>query len=284
MDAPRAVGPFTVLRLLGEGGMGQVHLGRSPDGALAAVKVIRADLAADREFRARFRQEVELASRVRSPRTVAVLAADPHAAAPWLATEYVPAPSLREVVGAHGPLPADALRRLGAGLAEGLTAIHAAGVVHRDLKPGNVLLAEDGPRIIDFGIARAADGTMLTRTGAVIGTPGFIAPEQVLHHATGPEADVFALGGLLLYAATGRSPFGEGEPAVVLYRALHLEADGRRAAPWPSATHSRYRAPSAVTSSATATRCSAARPCPTARRSAWATPCARAGRTASSAR
>jgi serine/threonine protein kinase len=222
---PRVIGPFTIRRVLGEGGMGKVYLGRRRDGALAAVKVVRAELAGDAEFRARFRQEVAAAGRVRGAYTAELLGADPDAAAPWLATEYVPAPSLREAVGTHGPMPAESVRLLGIGLAEALGAIHAAGVVHRDLKPGNVLLAPDGPRVIDFGIARAADATTLTRTGAVIGTPGFIAPEQLAHGRVGPPADVFALGGVLLYAVTGRAPFGEGDAAALLYRAANVDPD-----------------------------------------------------------
>lgn len=222
---PRVIGPFTIRRVLGEGGMGKVYLGRRRDGVLAAVKVVRAELAGDPEFRARFRQEVAAAGRVRGAYTAALLGADPDAAAPWLATEYVPAPSLREAVARHGPMPADSVRLLGIGLAEALAAIHAAGVVHRDLKPANVLLAHDGPRVIDFGIARAADATTLTRTGAVIGTPGFIAPEQLAHGRVAPPADVFALGGVLLYATTGRAPFGEGDPAALLYRAANVDPD-----------------------------------------------------------
>jgi serine/threonine protein kinase len=222
---PRSVGPFTIRRVLGEGGMGRVYLGRSRDGREAAVKVVRAALADDPEFRARFRQEVAAAARVHGAYTAALLGADPDAPAPWMATEYVPAPSLRDAVGEHGPMPAEPVRRLGIGLADALAAIHAVGVVHRDLKPGNVLLAHDGPKVIDFGIARAADATTLTRTGAVIGTPGFIAPEVLTHERAGPASDVFALGGVLLYAATGRAPFGEGEAAVLLFRAVNVEPD-----------------------------------------------------------
>ncbi|GAY09932.1 serine/threonine-protein kinase [Pseudonocardia sp. N23] len=222
---PRSVGPFTIHRVLGEGGMGRVYLGRSRDGREAAVKVVRAALADDPEFRARFRQEVAAAARVHGTYTAALLGADPDAPAPWMATEYVPAPSLRDAIVEHGPMPAESVRRLGIGLADALAAIHAAGVVHRDLKPGNVLLAHDGPKVIDFGIARAADATTLTRTGAVIGTPGFIAPEVLTHGRAGAASDVFALGGVLLYATTGRAPFGEGEAAVLLFRAANVEPD-----------------------------------------------------------
>ncbi|GJF07072.1 serine/threonine-protein kinase [Pseudonocardia sp. D17] len=222
---PRSVGPFTIHRVLGEGGMGKVYLGRSRDGRQAAVKVVRSALADDPEFRARFRQEVAAATRVHGVYTAALLGADPDAPAPWMATEYVPAPSLREAVSEHGPMPAESVRRLGIGLADALAAIHTAGVVHRDLKPGNVLLAHDGPKVIDFGIARATDATTLTRTGAVIGTPGFIAPEVLAHGRAGPAADVFALGGVLLHAATGRAPFGEGDAAALLYRAANIDPD-----------------------------------------------------------
>lgn len=205
--------------------MGRVYVGRTRAGIEAAVKVIRSDLAGDPEFRARFGHEIEAARRVRSPYTVALLGADPDGDPPWMATEYVPAPSLRETVAAHGPLPPEQVRLLGIGLAEALAAIHAAGVVHRDLKPANVLLGPDGPRVIDFGIARAADSTVLTRTGSVIGSPGYIAPEQITHARSLPAGDVFALGGVLLYAATGRAPFGEGDVAAVLYRTAHAEPD-----------------------------------------------------------
>ncbi|MCW0214614.1 MAG: serine/threonine protein kinase [Pseudonocardia sp.] len=222
---PRTLGRFTVRRVLGEGGMGRVYLGQARDGTTAAIKVIRSDLAGDAEFRARFGHEVEAASRVRGPYIAEVLGAEPDGDPPWLATEYVPAPSLREAVVLHGPMPESAVRLLGVGLAEALTAVHAAGVVHRDMKPANVLLAESGPKVIDFGIARAADATALTRTGAVVGSPGYIAPEQITHGRSGPPADVFALGGMLLYAVTGRAPFGEGDVNALLYRTVHGEPD-----------------------------------------------------------
>ncbi|MCE3550227.1 protein kinase [Pseudonocardia sp. RS11V-5] len=221
---PRSIGGFTITRLLGEGGMGRVYLGRR-GGVQAAVKVVRAELAGDPEFRARFGHEIAAATRVRSPYTASLLGADADGDPPWMATEYVPAPSLREAVGIHGPMPAEQVRLLGIGLAEALAAIHAAGVVHRDLKPGNVLLGADGPKVIDFGIARAADATVLTRTGAVVGSPGFIAPEQITHARCEPAGDVFALGGVLAYAATGRAPFGTGDVNALLYRTVHGEPD-----------------------------------------------------------
>jgi len=221
---PRTVGGFTLTRLLGEGGMGRVYLGRGRSG-IAAVKVVRSDLAGDPEFRARFGHEIEAASRVRSRYTAALLGADAEGDPPWLATEYVPAPSVREAVGLHGPMPVEQVRMLGIGLAEALTAIHAAGIVHRDLKPANVLLGADGPKVIDFGIARAADATVLTRTGAVVGSPGFIAPEQITHARSEPAGDVFALGGVLAYAATGRPPFGSGDLNALLYRTVHTDPD-----------------------------------------------------------
>ncbi|MFE7620133.1 protein kinase [Streptomyces sp. NPDC057496] len=222
---PRTVGPYRLLKRLGEGGMGQVFLGRSRGGRLVAVKVVRAELAADPQFRRRFAREVEAARQVGGFYTAQVVDADPLADAPWLVTAYIPGPSLREAVRHHGRFPALALERLAAGLAEGLAAVHACKMVHRDLKPGNVLLAADGPRLIDFGIARAADETQLTRTGLMIGTPGFMAPEHVVRNEAGPPADVFALGGVLVYAATGAGPFGEGAPHAVNYRSVHEDPD-----------------------------------------------------------
>lgn len=224
MADPRSIGGFTLTRLLGEGGMGRVYLGRGRAGT-AAVKVVRSDLAGDPEFRARFGHEIRAAARVHSPYTAALLGADAEADPPWMATEYVPAPSLREAVGLHGPMPVEQVRLLGIGLAEALSAIHAAGIVHRDLKPANVLLGADGPKVIDFGIARAADATVLTRTGAVVGSPGFIAPEQITHARSEPAGDVFALGGVLAYAATARAPFGTGEVNALLYRTVHTDPD-----------------------------------------------------------
>ncbi|MFI1200232.1 PQQ-binding-like beta-propeller repeat protein [Streptomyces sp. NPDC020883] len=219
---PGRIGPYEVFQLLGEGGMGQVHLARSPGSRLVALKVIRPEYAELPAFRGRFRREADAARRVSGFFTPPVLDADADAPQPWLATAYIPAPSLHDVVRRFGVLPEPALRALGTGLAEALLAIHAAGVVHRDLKPGNVLVADDGPRVIDFGISRAVDATQLTRTGTVMGTPGFMAPEQLVSsHEAGPAADVFSLGCLLAFAASGQGPFGAGTPTEVLYRVVH---------------------------------------------------------------
>ncbi|WP_157440521.1 protein kinase domain-containing protein [Actinokineospora inagensis] len=218
---PRTVGDYAVLGRLGRGAMGTVYLGRSPGGRLVAVKVARAGLAEDPDFRARFRNEIAMARAVGGFWTAAVVAADPDADRPWLATEYVAGPTLTEVVRASGPLPEPVLRALLAGLAEALTAIHTAGLVHRDLKPSNVLLAADGPRVIDFGIAKALHGTAMTATGVLFGTPGYLSPEQISGHEVGPPSDVFALGAVIVYAAAGQGPFGEAEPHALLYRAVH---------------------------------------------------------------
>lgn len=220
--SPARIGPYEVFQLLGEGGMGRVFLARSPGSRMVALKVIRPEYAEAPDFRGRFRREAESARRVSGFFTPPVLDADADAPQPWLATAYVPAPSLHDVVRSFGVLPEPALRALGTGLAEALLAIHDAGIVHRDLKPGNVLIAEDGPRVIDFGISRAVDATQLTRTGAVMGTPGFMAPEQIVSsREAGPAADVFSLGCVLVFAATGRGPFGAGGTAEILYRAVH---------------------------------------------------------------
>jgi serine/threonine protein kinase/ABC-type branched-subunit amino acid transport system substrate-binding protein len=218
---PPQIGPYLLLGRLGAGGMGQVFQGRSPGGRLVAVKVIRDELAGDPGFRARFVREVAAARRVSGLFTAPVVDADPTASLPWLVTGFVNGPSLAEAVNEHGALPVASVLALAAGLAEGLDAVHAAGVVHRDLKPSNVLLAADGPRVIDFGISRAVDATHLTRTGVVIGSPAFMSPEQVEGSAVGPTSDVFSLGSVLVFAATGEGPFGQGAPTALLYRVVH---------------------------------------------------------------
>ncbi|MFG3547807.1 bifunctional serine/threonine-protein kinase/ABC transporter substrate-binding protein [Streptomyces sp. NPDC047725] len=220
---PESVGGYRLLARIGAGGMGVVYLARSDGGALAALKVIRAEHAADPGFRARFRREAQAAARVDGRWTAPVTAADPEAAEPWIATAFVPGPSLAETVTEHGPLPADTVRALGARLAEALAAVHAAGLVHRDIKPGNVLLALDGPRLIDFGIARAGGATALTATDVVIGTPGYLPPEQARarDEEVGPPSDVFSLGCVLAYAASGRPPFGGGTAPAVIFRTVH---------------------------------------------------------------
>ncbi|GAA3005225.1 serine/threonine-protein kinase [Actinokineospora diospyrosa] len=222
---PRRVGDYALLGRLGRGAMGTVYLGRSPGGRYVAVKVARGGLAEDPDFRHRFRLEIEMARAVGGFWTAAVVGADPDADRPWLATEYVPGPTLTEAVRSGGPLPEPALRALLAGLAEALAAIHAAGLVHRDLKPSNVLLAEDGPRVIDFGIAKAVRTTALTATGVLFGTPGYLSPEQISGGEVGPPSDVFALGAVMVYAATGSGAFGDGEVAALLYRAVHTVPD-----------------------------------------------------------
>ncbi|WPW31618.1 protein kinase [Streptomyces atratus] len=222
---PREVGPYRLLARLGAGGMGEVFLGRSPGGRTVAVKVVRQELAEDVQFRLRFKREVEAARRVGGFYTAQVVDADTEAVPPWLVTSYIPGPSLREAVVECGPFSSEALAALGAGLAEGLKAIHECGVVHRDLKPGNVILADDGPRVIDFGIARALDATsQLTRTGA-IGTPAYMSPEQIRGQEAGPASDVFCLAAVLAYAATGKGPFGDGPTEAVIYRVVHDEPD-----------------------------------------------------------
>uniref|UniRef100_A0AAU2A6P8 Bifunctional serine/threonine-protein kinase/ABC transporter substrate-binding protein n=1 Tax=Streptomyces sp. NBC_00093 TaxID=2975649 RepID=A0AAU2A6P8_9ACTN len=224
---PSSIGGHRLLARLGAGGMGVVYLGRTEAGSLSAVKVIQAEYADEPDFRARFRREVEAARRVTSPWAVPVTGADPDAAEPWLATAFVPGPSLGEAVVRHGPLPARSVRILGRMLAMALREVHAAGLVHRDVKPANVLLAVDGPRLIDFGIARATDETAITSPDLVVGTPGFLSPEQAEARGAevGPPSDVFSLGCLLAYAATGRPPFGTGTVDALLYRTVHDEPD-----------------------------------------------------------
>jgi len=220
-DDPQRVGRYQLLGRLGAGGMGQVFLGQSPGGRLVAVKLIRGELAADREFRVRFAREVAAARHVSGMFTAPVVDADPDAPRPWLVTAYVPGPSLEEAVDSQGPLPLSSVLTLAAGLAEGLGAIHAQGMVHRDLKPSNVLLASDGPRIIDFGISRAADATALTRANFFVGSPGYMSPEQALGDEVGLASDIFSLGAVLTFAAVGESPFGIGTVTALLYRVAH---------------------------------------------------------------
>jgi hypothetical protein len=223
-DDPRVIGEYRLRAQLGAGGMGRVYLGMSPAGRAVAIKVVHPDLASDTEFLRRFQQEVAAARAVSGIYTAPVVASGLDERPPWLATAFVPGPSLDQVVGENGPLPEPALWPLLAGLVEALQAIHACGVVHRDLKPPNVLLAADGPRVIDFGISRATDGTALTAAGEVFGTPGYMSPEQAEGKPAGPASDVFALGCVIGYAATGAGPFGTGTAAAVLYRVVHTEA------------------------------------------------------------
>ncbi|MER5222157.1 protein kinase domain-containing protein [Streptomyces flaveus] len=226
-DDPRELGSYRLLRRLGVGGMGRVYLARSPGGRTVAVKVVRPELAADADFRRRFQHEVEIARAVSGRYTAPVVDAAPDASLPWLATSYVLGPDLTDVVEAHGALPEHTVRALGAGLAAALQEIHAAGLIHRDLKPSNVLLAADGPRVIDFGIARAVDGNRMTQTGVVVGSPGYMPPEQALGQDVGTAGDVFSLGAVLAFAATGRNVFGEGAAshAAMLYQVVHGEPD-----------------------------------------------------------
>ncbi len=224
-DDPATIGPYRLLGRLGTGGMGQVFLGKSPGGRLVAVKVIRPELAGEPGFRVRFAREVAAARNVSGLCTALVVDADADAAVPWLATAYVAGPSLSEAVTEHGPLPESSVLALAAGLAEGLGVIHAAGVVHRDLKPANVLLAHDGPRVIDFGISRAMETTMLTQAGTVVGSPGFMSPEQADGKVVGPPSDVFSLGAVLAFAATGEGPFGSGPTPALIYRVVNHEPD-----------------------------------------------------------
>ncbi|MFD5813928.1 ABC transporter substrate-binding protein [Streptomyces sp. NPDC127038] len=224
---PARIADHRLLGRLGAGGMGVVYLARTPGGALVALKVLLAEYAEEPGFKERFRREVEVARRVDSPWAVPLVDADPDAEAPWLATAFVPGPSLAEAVSAYGPLPGHGVRLLGTRLAEALAEVHRAGLVHRDLKPGNVLIAHDGPRLIDFGIARAPEDRTLTATGVVVGTPGYLSPEQAEGRGgrIGAAGDVFSLGCVLAFAATGRAPFGSGAVDALLYRAVHDPAD-----------------------------------------------------------
>ncbi|GAA0606133.1 serine/threonine-protein kinase [Streptomyces crystallinus] len=222
-EDPRVVGSFRLHRRLGAGGMGVVYLGSDRRGQRVALKVIRPDLAEDQEFRSRFAREVSAARRIRGGCTARLVAADLEADRPWFATQYVPGPSLHDKVAEEGPLAAAEAAAIGAALSEGLVAVHEAGVVHRDLKPSNILLSPKGPRIIDFGIAWATGASTLTHVGTAVGSPGFLAPEQVRGAAVTPATDVFSLGATLAYAAMGDSPFGHGSSEVMLYRVVHEE-------------------------------------------------------------
>ncbi|MGV9817411.1 protein kinase domain-containing protein [Nocardia xishanensis] len=218
---PRRIGDYRLLGVLGAGGMGRVYLGRNAGGRTVAVKVIRPDLVGGNEFRTRFRREVAAARLVGGRFTAPVLDADVDADPPWLATGYVAGFALSEAVERFGTFSENTLLVLAHGLAEALVAVHEAGVVHRDLKPSNVLLAVDGPKVVDFGIARAVEDTALTTTGKVIGSPGFMCPEQVTGEPVGPASDVFALGGVLAFAAAGHGPFGTGETMHMLWRIVY---------------------------------------------------------------
>ncbi|WP_020015203.1 serine/threonine-protein kinase [Promicromonospora sukumoe] len=222
---PAQAGPYRLLGRLAAGGMGQVYVGRSRGGRVVAVKVIHPGLAGGDEFRVRFAREVEAARLVGGYHTAEVVDADAYADRPWMATAYVPGPSLHDAVARNGVLGVEAVRALGAGLVGGLEAIHSAGLVHRDLKPANVLLTADGPRVIDFGIARAVDATSVTTSGDVLGTAAYMSPEQVRGREAEPPSDVFALGCVLFFAATGRSPFGGGPTEAIVYRVVHEDAD-----------------------------------------------------------
>ena len=222
---PRVIGEFALRARLGSGGMGRVYLGFSPGGRAVAIKVVHPELARDPEFLRRFRQEVASARLVSGMYTAPVVGSGVDDDPPWLATAYVPGPPLAEVVSRHGPLAETAVWRLAAGLADALRAVHGCGLVHRDLKPGNVLLAADGPHVIDFGISRAFEGTQLTSAGMVVGTPGYMSPEQAEGRQAGPPSDVFSLGCVLAYAANGNAPFGGGSAASILYRVVTGQPD-----------------------------------------------------------
>ncbi|MEU6848419.1 protein kinase [Actinacidiphila alni] len=224
-DDPASVGTYRLAARLGSGGMGKVYLSYTPAGRPVAIKVIRPEFAEDAEFRRRFRQEVTAAARVHGLHTAPVIDSDADGAQPWLATAFVPGPTVAAAVSEHGPLPVPTVLLLVAGIAEALQSVHAAGIVHRDLKPSNVLLAADGPRVIDFGIARAADATSLTDSGLTIGTPAFMSPEQAAGRTVTEATDVFALGQVAAYAATGGPAYGDGPSHAVLYRIVHEEPD-----------------------------------------------------------
>jgi serine/threonine protein kinase len=221
---PAQIGRYRLTARLGSGGMGVVYLGADPDGRLVAVKVLRPEMADDPDFRRRFDREVTALMRVRGVCTVRVIEADTESDRPFMVTEYAEGPSLADYIDKYGSLSADMLYSLATGLADALTVIHAAGIVHRDLKPSNVILAQDGPKVIDFGIAQTLDGTSFTKTGVMVGSPGFMAPEQITGRA-GPAADIFVWGVTVAYAAVGHSPWGTGNTDAVLYRVMYADPD-----------------------------------------------------------
>ncbi|WP_026126841.1 WD40 repeat domain-containing serine/threonine protein kinase [Nocardiopsis xinjiangensis] len=220
---PSHIGPHRVLARLGAGGMGAVYLARTPEDRLAAVKITHRELAQDEGFRARFSRETRTAQMVRGPFTPAVLSVGAEGEAPWMATEYVPGPTLGEAVATGGPLPEGSLRVLTLGLARALQSVHASGIMHRDLKPGNVLLSPRGPQVIDFGIARAVEGTVLTKTGEAFGTPSYAAPETVLGHEQSAASDIFSLAGVVVFASCGEPPFGRSPASQVLQRVVSAD-------------------------------------------------------------
>ncbi|MFI9099961.1 serine/threonine-protein kinase [Streptomyces fildesensis] len=224
---PSSIGPYRLLGRLGAGGMGRVYLGRSPGGRTVAVKVVRSELAEDTEFRTRFRREVDAARLVGAAWSAPVLDADTESPVPWIATGYIAGPTLADAVTEFGPLPPSGVRTLGAGLAEALDAVHRLGLLHRDIKPSNVMLSLDGPVLIDFGVARAMDasGASVTGSGVVVGSPGYMSPEQVLARPLGAASDVFALGAVLAFAATGHGPFSGDSAASLLYKVAHEEPE-----------------------------------------------------------
>ena len=223
-DDPIRIGHYRLTARLGSGGMGVVYLGVAWDGSPVAVKVLRPELAGDQEFRRRFGREVAALVRVKGEYTVRVIEADSQSSTPFVVTEYAQGPSLSEHIDKHGSVSPDMLYGLATGLAEALAVIHAAGIMHRDLKPSNIILTDRGPKVIDFGIARRQDTTAMTQTGMMVGSMGFMAPEQISGHP-GPEADIFAWGVTVAYAASGRSPFGAGNTHSILYRIMYGDAD-----------------------------------------------------------
>jgi serine/threonine protein kinase len=230
-DDLRQVGVFRLHARLGAGGMGRVYLGYSPGGRAVAVKIVHPELARDPEFMARFRREVQAAEAVSGAYTAPVVGAGPDDSPPWLATAFVPGPSLAELVARAGPLPEAAVWRLAGGLIEALQAIHGRDLVHRDLKPSNILIAVDGPRVIDFGISRAVRGTSVTAAHTTVGTPAYMSPEQAGGREIGPPSDIFSLGSVLAFAATGVAPFDGGEMFSIVYRIVHDEPDLSRLPP-----------------------------------------------------